>query len=34
MTVRVAEAHQTEEILRVTNAAYQVEKFFIETILV
>lgn len=31
MTVRVAEAHEAEAILRVTNAAYQVEKFFIET---
>ena len=31
MTVRVAEAHEAEEILRVTNAAYQVENFFIET---
>ena len=31
MTVRVAEAHEAEELLRVTNAAYQVEKFFIET---
>jgi hypothetical protein len=30
MTVRVAEAHEAEEILRVTNAAYQVEKFFID----
>src|SRR5260370_18655907 len=31
MTVRVADAHEAEEILRVTNAAYQVEKFFIDT---
>jgi len=31
MTVRVAEAHDAEELLRVTNAAYQVEKFFIDT---
>jgi GNAT superfamily N-acetyltransferase len=31
MTVRVAEAHEAEEILRVTNAAYEVEKFFIDT---
>jgi GNAT superfamily N-acetyltransferase len=31
MTVRVAGAHEAEEILRVTNAAYQVEKFFIDT---
>ena len=31
MTVRVAEAHEADEILRVTNAAYQVEKFFIDT---
>ncbi len=31
MIVRVAEAHEAEEILRVTNAAYQVEKFFIDT---
>jgi len=31
LTVRVAEAHEAEEILRVTNAAYQVEKFFIDT---
>jgi GNAT superfamily N-acetyltransferase len=31
MTVRVAEAHEVEEILRVTNAAYEVEKFFIDT---
>jgi GNAT superfamily N-acetyltransferase len=31
MTVRVAEAHEAGEILRVTNAAYEVEKFFIET---
>jgi GNAT superfamily N-acetyltransferase len=31
MTVRVAEAHEAEEILRLTNAAYQVEKFFIDT---
>jgi GNAT superfamily N-acetyltransferase len=31
MTVRVAEAHEAGEILRVTNAAYQVEKFFIAT---
>ena len=31
MTVRVAEAHEADEILRVTNAAYQVEKFFINT---
>ena len=30
MTVRVAEAHEAEEILRLTNAAYQVEKFFID----
>ena len=31
MTVRVAEAHEAEELLRVTNAAYRVEKFFIDT---
>jgi GNAT superfamily N-acetyltransferase len=31
MTVRVAEAHEAGEILRVTNAAYEVEKFFIDT---
>ena len=31
MTVRVAKAHEAEEILRVTNAAYEVEKFFIDT---
>ena len=31
MTVRVAEPHEADEILRVTNAAYQVEKFFIDT---
>src|ERR1035438_132816 len=31
MTVRVAEAREADELLRVTNAAYQVEKFFIET---
>ena len=31
MTVRVAETHEADEILRVTNAAYQVEKFFIDT---
>jgi len=31
MNVRVAEAHETAEILRITNAAYQVEKFFIDT---
>ena len=31
MTVRVAGAHEAEELLRVTNAAYQVEKFFIDT---
>jgi GNAT superfamily N-acetyltransferase len=31
MTVRVAEAHEAEQILRVTNAAYEVEKFFIDT---
>src|ERR1035441_6082422 len=31
MTVRVAEAQEAEEILRVTNAAYEVEKFFIDT---
>jgi len=31
MTVRVAGAHEAEEILRVTNAAYQVERFFIDT---
>jgi GNAT superfamily N-acetyltransferase len=31
MTVRVAEAHEAEEILRVTNAAYEVEKFFVDT---
>src|SRR4029077_11562689 len=31
MTVRVAEAHEADELLRVTNAAYQVEKFFIDT---
>ena len=31
MTVRVAEAQEAEEILRVTNAAYEVERFFIDT---
>ena len=31
MTIRVAEAQEAEEILRVTNSAYEVEKFFIET---
>src|SRR5260370_4903363 len=31
MTVRVAGVHEAEAILRVTNAAYQVEKFFIDT---
>jgi GNAT superfamily N-acetyltransferase len=31
MTVRVAEAHEADDVLRVTNAAYQVEKFFIDT---
>ena len=31
MTVRVAEAHEAEQIIRVTNAAYEVEKFFIDT---
>jgi GNAT superfamily N-acetyltransferase len=31
MTLRVAKAHEAEEILRVTNAAYEVEKFFIDT---
>jgi GNAT superfamily N-acetyltransferase len=31
MTVRVAAAHEAEEILRVTNTAYQVENFFIDT---
>ena len=31
MTVRVADAHEAEELLRITNAAYQVEKFFIDT---
>jgi GNAT superfamily N-acetyltransferase len=31
MKVRIAEAHETSELLRVTNAAYQVEKFFIDT---
>jgi GNAT superfamily N-acetyltransferase len=31
MTVRVAGAHEADEILRVTNAAYRVEKFFIDT---
>ena len=31
MTVRVAGAHEADEILRVTNAAYEVEKFFIDT---
>ena len=31
MTVRVAEAYEAEEIIRVTNAAYEVEKFFIDT---
>jgi hypothetical protein len=30
-TVRVAAAHEADELLRVTNAAYQVEKFFIDT---
>jgi GNAT superfamily N-acetyltransferase len=31
MTVRVAESHEADELLRITNAAYQVEKFFIDT---
>jgi len=31
MKVHVAEAHEALELLRVTNAAYQVEKFFIDT---
>jgi GNAT superfamily N-acetyltransferase len=31
MTVRLAEAHEAGELLRVTNAAYRVEKFFIDT---
>ena len=31
MTIRVAEAREAEAILRVTNAAYEVERFFIET---
>ena len=31
MNVRVAEAHEADEILRITNAAYQVEKFFLDT---
>jgi GNAT superfamily N-acetyltransferase len=31
MKVRVTAAHEADEILRVTNAAYQVEKFFIDT---
>ena len=31
LRARVAEAHETEELLRVTNAAYRVEKFFIDT---
>jgi GNAT superfamily N-acetyltransferase len=31
MTVRVAAAQEGDEILRITNAAYQVEKFFIDT---
>ena len=31
MTIRVAEAHEAEEILRVTNAAYRVERNFIDT---
>jgi GNAT superfamily N-acetyltransferase len=31
MNVRVAEAHESTDILRITNAAYQVEKFFIDT---
>ena len=31
MNVRVAQAHETDDLLRITNAAYQVEKFFIDT---
>jgi len=31
MTIRVAEAHEAGDLLRITNAAYQVEKFFIDT---
>jgi GNAT superfamily N-acetyltransferase len=31
MKVRVAEAQEIADLLRITNAAYQVEKFFIET---
>ena len=31
MSVRVAEPHETADILRITNAAYQVEKFFLDT---
>jgi len=31
MMVRVAGAHEIADILRITNAAYQVEKFFIDT---
>src|SRR5450759_2225582 len=31
MTIRVGEAHEANEILRVTNAAYQVENFFIDS---
>ncbi len=31
MNVRVAQAYEADDILRITNAAYQVEKFFIDT---
>ena len=31
MNVRVAEGLETDDILRITNAAYQVEKFFLDT---
>ena len=31
MTVRIAEVTEADELLRITNAAYQVEKFFIDT---
>ena len=29
--VRVAQPHEKNELLRITNAAYQVEKFFVDT---
>ena len=30
MPVRIAEAHEAEQILRITNAAYRVEDFFVD----